>query len=263
MFCKLLKYDIKDIAKNMLSMYLIILLLGVFTKIFDVMSRNFSVFDYLKTGTEIILVIACIAGITYCFFIGFRNFYQKVLKDEGYLTNTLPVKKYQIILSKAISFNLMITITIIVVIIGLIIAFYTDGVFQTIWDIVKITVESMGYNIYVMLGFIIAIFLLSNITLINTFYCALSVGHGFSRNKLTYSLIIGVIIYFIYEILNVIGLIFLFVGNPDMFSQLEQDIPPENIFIQVFSISLTTMLILSTVTYFVTNHSLKNRLNLE
>lgn len=263
MFLKLFKHDLKDIGKGMLVIYLFLLATALLTRIFGMLGEKIYLFNDLKMATTILFVISCIASFVYCFILGIQKFHQKVLKDQGYLTNTLPVKKGSILASKLIALNFMMVVTLGVIILGIFFAYFEKEIFTAIWEMAKNSVEQVGYSIEWILVFLVGIFLLSNISLSSSVICALVMGHGFSKNKMGNSIGIGIILYVIYQVLNTIGVVILFLTTPEILNQLEQAVPPDYILEKVFSINIITMLILIIGTNYFAHHSLKKRLNLE
>lgn len=263
MLGKLLKYDIKDILKGMTPIYLVLILMALLIRGFGWLTEQVSVFQYITMITTVIFAILAIVSFVFCFLLSIKNFYQKILKDEGYLTNTLPVKKVSINTSKILSSMLIVIITGIVVIAACLIAFYTKNAFESFWTQIDMQLTQLGYNSYLYIALILGIIVLSYTATISMINCALAIGHGFSSNKLTYSVIAGVIIYFIYQIINIIGIVILIVVNPNLIENLETNIPTKQILEQVMILVLSNVAIIFSASYGITNHQLRHRLNLE
>jgi len=127
MLGKMLKHDLKDYSKSMIPICLMLFIISAVTRIFSLLGNNIenlkTMFNILFGISTFVFVIVIIVSFVYCFFISIRNYYKKVLKDEGYLTHTLPIKKSKIILSQVISSLIWILIIGIVVIVALEIAY--------------------------------------------------------------------------------------------------------------------------------------------
>lgn len=263
MLGKLLKHDIKDILKSMTPIYLVLIIMSILVRGFGWITQQIEVFQYITIITTVIFAIAVIISFVFCFLLSIKSFYQKILKDEGYLTNTLPVKKVSINTSKILASIITMIITVIVIIIACMIAFYTKGAFENIWNDIEMQSIQLGYNSYLYIGAMIGILIFSYTATISMVNCALAIGHGFNSNKLAYSAIAGVIIYFIYEIINVIGIVILIIINPNLIENLEANIPTKQILEQIMMIAIINGTIALITSYSITNHQLKNRLNLE
>ena len=98
MLGKLLKYEMKSQGKSLFLFWMAILGLGLLVRIFSLLEEAVPIFQYLIPISIFTFVLAIVLSLVYCFFLAIRNYYKKVLREEGYLTNTLPVKKSSIIL---------------------------------------------------------------------------------------------------------------------------------------------------------------------
>ncbi len=269
MLGKMLKYDFKDYSKSMLPMCLMLFIISILTRIFSVISENI---ENLKTAFSIlfgistfVFCIVIIVSLVYCFFISIKNYYKKVLKDEGYLTHTLPIKKSSIVLSQIITSTIWIIIIALVVILTLGIAYYEKELIDTIWNALNTEIEGQVIiSPMVTLIIICLMMLCSYISTILAIYCSMTIGHGFSNNKIGYSIIAGVIFYVAYQILGII-LILTIVGiNYNDLSVINSN--PEigtNVVFQVIIGAFIENFIIGAVAYILTNYNLKKRLNLE
>ena len=124
MLGKLIKYDFKAISRTLLP-----LLLGVFGATILAcisMKVNMSLPDYGDTSQVIraitglvsgLMLFAIIASIFICVIVIFQRYYRNFMKDEAYLTFTLPVTSTQHLWSKLITafiWEIICTIAIIV-----------------------------------------------------------------------------------------------------------------------------------------------------
>ena len=111
MLTKLLKYDFKSIFKSLAPIYLIAILLAFLTRIFNIAADKVSLLEY-PAGFVSGLTVIVIIGIPFITFIlGIAKYYTNMVKDEGYLTHTLPVRTTSILFSKIIIGSLIIFIT--------------------------------------------------------------------------------------------------------------------------------------------------------
>lgn len=269
MLGKMLKYDLKDYSKSMLPICLMLFIISIVTRIFSLLENNVeslkTMFSILFGISTFIFCIVIIVSFVYCFFISIRNYYKKVLKEEGYLTHTLPIKKGSIILSQIISSLIWILMTGVIVILTLAIAYYEKGMVSALWQ--ALNTELNGEIIVspmVTLIIIVAMMLCSYISTILAIYCSMAIGHGFSNNKIGNSIIAGVIFYVAYQILSVIGLgavVLLNYGNLETITNNSTIMM--NVIVQIIVIAFIVNIIIGIASYALTSHNLKKRLNLE
>lgn len=98
MLGKMLKYDLKAMSKTMLPFFLVIIGMTVLNSFFI----RFEWMTGIIAGSTIIFGLFIALGVTALVMI-ITQFYHNVLGDEGYLTNTLPVRVDVILLSKLFS----------------------------------------------------------------------------------------------------------------------------------------------------------------
>lgn len=111
MLCKLLKYDFKSMLRIFLPLWALILV----TTIFQTFMHNFGIqmgndILFLTNSTAsaiygiatIVLTALLVATFVLCTVLIIQRFYKGLLRDEGYLMFTLPVKPWQLVLSKLI-----------------------------------------------------------------------------------------------------------------------------------------------------------------
>ena len=82
----------------------------------------------------------------------------------------------------------------IVVIVTLAIAYYEKGMINTLWQVLNNEINGeIIVSPMVTLIIIVAMMLCSYISTILAIYCSMTIGHGFSNNKIGNSIIAGVI----------------------------------------------------------------------
>lgn len=104
MLGKLLKYEFKATARQMLPLYAITMIVGLFFGMSvrsDFLFYNSAQGVSTVTGVLLTVMTILISSVFFMTFIlGIRRFYNNIFKQEGYLTMTLPVHSWQILLSK-------------------------------------------------------------------------------------------------------------------------------------------------------------------
>ncbi|MDE5576812.1 MAG: hypothetical protein K2J11_05455 [Oscillospiraceae bacterium] len=106
MLGKLIKYDLMADWKKYSALYaatlLVSIMLAVTIEISEKMTNNrFLELMEIVFASVFMVLISAILILTIAFTV--MRFYNNVMKDEGYLTHTLPVHTWQIMLSKLIS----------------------------------------------------------------------------------------------------------------------------------------------------------------
>ena len=206
MLKKLLKYDFKSTTKSLLPFYGIIILLSALVRVTGIVKDHFPITKFIYAMMLVLFVIAIVAIVLYTFLVAIRHFYKTVLKDEGYLTHTLPVKRNHIILSQTITALIFFLISCITILIALFISFYSKGAIKTIFTTLNEIFKAMETNPTIGYTYIIIIGLVGYMSYVLIFYLSLILGHQKSKNKLVYSFIYGLIIYSIIQVLSFISL---------------------------------------------------------
>ena len=159
MLAKLIKYDMKSQSKIFASMYIFDMILAVFSLILSKVSHSYpnnyvlNAIDKLFFGALIFgLVVTAIVTLI----LTVMRYRTNLLRDEGYLMHTLPVKVSQLYFSKLISSLLWFAIYGVVVYIVVSIKFLDfTWIVKFISDLMK---ESGGQEIDVTKIFVMMIF---------------------------------------------------------------------------------------------------------
>ncbi|MCI9038342.1 MAG: hypothetical protein HFJ29_00430 [Clostridia bacterium] len=142
MLGKLLKYEMKSQGKSLFLFWMAILGLGLLVRIFSLLEEAVPIFQYLIPISIFTFVLAIVLSLVYCFFLAIRNYYKKVLREEGYLTNTLPVKKSSIILSFLITDVVALIVTVAFSFLGCLIALGSGSEeIRSMWEAFSISIE--------------------------------------------------------------------------------------------------------------------------
>lgn len=260
MLTKLLKYDFKSLAKILIPIYGIALLLALLTRVANLLSEKFSIFSVPSGFISAIFVIVLIGIPIVTFIFTILIFYRNLIKDEGYLMHTIPVSKHNIILSKTISSTSYLILSGIFVILLLFIGVYN------IWfdsKVLKFLSDALSHVDTIFLVLIALSIIISVVLNQLMFYASISLGQK-HNSKILYSIIYGVVLYNVTQILSVIILL------PFMLldSNYQQYIEGNNIF--NFSLvngfigaSLVVSVLFIIAYYFITVKVLDKKLNLE
>jgi hypothetical protein len=255
MLKKLLKYEYKATSRIMLPLYVILVFtaalsrLGISlndtTKMFGndfltVLNLGYA-FMYAIMQLVMFFVCAIIGGAT--FVICIQRFYTNLLTDEGYLTNTLPVKAYQLVLSKLLVSLTWVIASVFVGALGFGIIygdsanFFTSLINEIDINVLKGIVTFLIYVIYCILFF----------------YLAMSLGQLVNRHKkwMSFGALVAIntgvstVKMFIYILLSALNIDYM------------QDIMFN------FYVNDVIMAVLSVVYFVLVTKILENKLNLE
>ena len=108
---KLIKYDFMDASKLIIPFYIGMGVMGIVIRIFWFVLLNEKIDDRIKISTGVFqfmsyfsYVVVIIGIILMTYYVVIIRYYRSIYGNEGYLTNTLPIETYEIILAKLITF---------------------------------------------------------------------------------------------------------------------------------------------------------------
>ena len=131
MLRKLLKYDLRANMKIFLFIWPAIVLFALLERLAiqaDLTPPLSGIFINLTTT---LYILAVIAACVFALVISVIRFYSGLLRNEGYLMFTLPVKPWQLVLSKLLTALLTTIVTILLSILSTILLFTgVDGFFE-------------------------------------------------------------------------------------------------------------------------------------
>lgn len=223
MLGKLWKHEIKSSARVYGLMYaiavvftaLMIIYEGIFKHI-DIQIewiRRFadSIFSMLGIGYVIILIAVNILTIVYVIY----RFYQTMISDQGYLTHTLPVKTWQLLLSKMLAAYLFQVVSLAVSVLSVFAVIvsagfreeFTSGMNEMKYFLLN-RLNNTNFIIFLILAVLICI--VSGIFKTLQYYVCLCAGNLFNSHKLAGSAVVylvsNIVIGFIQTAMGVVGL---------------------------------------------------------
>ncbi|MDR1781420.1 MAG: hypothetical protein LBR40_00240 [Bacilli bacterium] len=207
MLGKLIKYDLRDILKNVVVLYVIGLLLSISIKICDRLFFNSSFRESFPTLTTVFTATLftafffIIAAINlYTLFRCVRRFYRNVLCQEGYLTNTIPIKKVFIIISNLIASTIVLMLSLMVCFLLILFLQYHDyTVFDSLKNIANGFNKEIGMSIYNFIGIMFITSILSTLSSMSIIYLAFSLGQLSNHNRVLFSILYGILIYIVIQ----------------------------------------------------------------
>ncbi len=259
MLKKLLKYDFKTLLHTLLPVYGISLILSILSNLFIRISKITPIFRVPMALITGLSILVCIGIVFITFIIGIVNFYRQTVKDEGYLLHTLPVSKNSIIISKLTSLIVMEFLSLIVTLVTLTITVNLDP--TKIIDVIKLVIERL--QDYKFTSFLVVLtVLIGQITNTLLIFVSISFGQRHSTNKLLYSIIYGVVIYNITQVITTVIYLPILLNNKYV-DALNETIPESSILNIMLIIAMGTSLVIGIIYYILTKKNLENKLNLE
>ena len=268
MLGKLIKNEFKATARNFLPIYLVMVIVAIFMKVIVEIQNNaggvlaesriIAILSMLSVVTFFIAIMAVIFG-TIVLIV--KRFYDNMLKDEGYLTFTLPVSTGQHIVSKVFTSYVWVICSGIVIFSSVLILLIGNGEFFVEAGKV-ITQIYRAVNAFDLWGYVVSFVVLIIIgiyTYIMMGYTCLSVGQNFNKHRVAGAFITYIAIYMITQICNAIFMVFLFGVNFE--SQMETI---ESTFFKPYIIYILIFTIIEAIAFTIVTHFMLDRkLNLE
>lgn len=280
MLGKLTKHELIASGRMIVPLYLALIFATLIGKLFiwlsskEVFLESVSAsFSRIVGAVSSLLTILCIFLIfaiivaTIIFII--IRFYKNYFTDEGYLMLTLPVRTSSLVLSKLFSAVLWSIVSFAVAIGAFLFIMNSEETassFKMFWrefmSLLERISPEMNIPVWGIIVEAILIFLLAIIGNYLMFYTAIAAGPSFSiKNRVVGSIVAYVIIYILVQIVSGIMVYVLSTVMPDYIATLS-----ENAGSALQSTILSTgslNLLLCLVFFFITNHLIKTKTNLE
>lgn len=213
MLRKLLKYDLRANMKIFLFVWPAIVLFALLERLAISANLNSTLSSILINTTTTLYVLAVVAACVFALVISVMRFYSGLLRDEGYLMFTLPVKPWQLVLSKLLTALLTVTVTVVLSILSTIILFtgvngFLDGLREMVRDLNEVF-SALSWILMVLLclaGICVGILQI---------YLSCSLGHLFRRHRVLFSVLAYYVINVVLEAIVVNGMILISAANPE------------------------------------------------
>ena len=204
MLLKLIKYDFREQFKEHIGLYALVLV----SALTEIISESFKL-DLVSVFIWILYSLSMIAMLICSFVIIVLYFRRNLLKDEGYLMNTLPVEPWMLYVSKFLTAFVLFILDLIVAVLSF--SIINRG-FAWIGDIIRNMSDEFanaGFTIspVVMFGSIAVISLLYTISML---FFSLTTGYRANGSKDANSVLTFIILYVIGQVANIIVMIFTF-----------------------------------------------------
>lgn len=269
MLGKILKYEFKATARVFFPLYGCLLLLAVLNIIMLKLNGLFqtdagSILNIIALFVTVLLFLYLIAVFLVTVILCIMRFYKNLLRNEGYLMNTLPVSGWTHIGGKLIASVVWSLISIVVIGLAGVLLFFglsglsLSGFFQEVvrlFQTIGTEINAEGYLVLLEVG---VLCLAGLIDFYLAVFAALTIGHSFYRHKMLFS----VIAYFVFSAVeNLINSGIIWVANHFSLMQITNDmtqVPHGYLWMLIGE-----MLVFAVIYGCIGRYFLKNRLNLQ
>jgi len=198
MLGKLLKYDLKWVYKLVVIFYILAFIFSVIGRAFGEIENSlvFNIVSQIAFGFAISMMVSSLIN---CLMRLWVRFVRNVYKDEAYLTHTLPVKKNTIYCSKIIAGLVCIFTTTIVAIVCLFICYYSEANIEALKLVLELAATTYNTTVVNLLLLISVVLFLEIMFILIVGYVGIILGHKSNKNKMAKSIIIGFVLYFIFQ----------------------------------------------------------------
>ena len=264
MLAKLLKYDFKAMFKIFLPLWGVLLVVSGVNRLISgsplAEGGGMGIFTSLL-GVMYVLLIMAVMVVTTVIIIA--RFYQGLLKDEGYLMFTIPVKPWQLLASKLISAMVISIISGVVALASVAIIAYFPEMGQVLAELWKMGMKNVPNFLPLVILLVVSLFV-GIICSVSQVYASMALGH-----RVGFAVLAFIVLSVIWSTVgSVIGMF----GYPDLTSTM---ISINEIEVSVDVAGISNVLLTATVWGLIldvvrcvvhlgiTNYILSRRLNLE
>ncbi|MBQ0078418.1 MAG: hypothetical protein KBS66_00815 [Eubacterium sp.] len=180
MTSKLLKYELKSSYQYMLIVWAAMIVASIGISLTVGMQDSAMESTFI---TNLIYVIpyllyfaaACALGVAMIFVIVIR-FYKGLLGDEGYLMHTLPVREWQLVVSRALAATIYTVGSILVVFISIVPFLIAANGFSEFFSVIGEVLGSISFKIFIIIVEVLILVIFSVLKSVYQVYAALAIG---------------------------------------------------------------------------------------
>lgn len=212
---KLLKYDLKWIYKVIAPLYLALIGCAILARLFGLIENSviFEIVTQIFVGATIALMVNLLINSVAR---SWTRFIRNIYKDESYLTHTLPVTSNAIFRAKTLAALATIFTTIVMIVLSFFIAFYSDELIEGIKSSLQIIAETYNTSVIAFLLLIAVVFFVEIMLAVLIGYVGIILGYRSNKSKVAKSIVFGLIIYSISQIVALGALVVYGVFNPEI-----------------------------------------------
>lgn len=272
MLGKLIKNEFKATYKMFVMLFSSLVILTLLTRFCIYIPFENTVFKIMTVILTIVYVAAMAFMSLLSLVLVIKRFYQNMLRDQGYLTHTLPVKMWQHLIAKVVTYAVWIMSSILAMLLSLYLFFvgkpkFTRGMNRFI----KEFKDMMSYpKMSIVLVLLILLIIAQIFVNVLNFMASLSLGQIFVKHKILGSI---VFYFFLNYVMGFITSLVMMV-IPDFttkMNNIENEITSvkqmvdsvANPMIAYFLIMLILQIFMAVVYFVISNYMLSKKLNLE
>ena len=205
---KLLKYDLRANLKIFLFIWPAILVFGLLERVALMAELPSKISAIFVNLTTVLFVLAVIAACVFALVISVIRFYSGLLRDEGYLMFTLPVRPWQLVLSKLLTAFLTLIVTGLVSFVSVGILF---GGIRGLLPSIRTSLEQSFGGIINGWGIALLVLLVMVQVAVSVLqiYLSCSIGHLFRRKRILFAVLFYYAINVVLETVAVTSIIVL------------------------------------------------------
>lgn len=270
MLGKLIKHEFKATVKIFGLLFGALLILTVLTRFCVYIPFDNTVFDILNGLLTVFYVIG-VAGLTmFAVVVVVMRFNRSMLRDEGYLTHTLPVKTWQHLMAKGITYTVWIIASVVMMFVSLFLFFVGTDKFSRFLHPFNKFIHNVDKGLLILL---IVVMIFQVIANLYNFFAALSLGQIFTKHKIAGAVLFYFVLNYAMSFLTT-GMMMLvpnFVGDVNKMDEkinaaknlTEIMDAVGNAMYLLLIFGLVANIILTIVYFAVSNYMLSKKLNLE
>ena len=220
---RLIKYDLKELFKKHIALYIVTLLAAFGCWALHVLSEYVPDNGITPVAYPVMIavyVIVCVVLFIVSIVFVILYFRRSMLKDEGYLTHTLPVPVWLIYVCKLISGYIIYLVNFVVIVVSVCIAIARVDWIWRVPESINEQLNVLGYK-GSFCTLIIILIILSGIYMYAMFFFCMCMGYTANGNRDAFSFVTYIAVYIVGQILNVIVLLLTPIkGNGNMFEEM-------------------------------------------
>ena len=261
---KLLKYDLRANMKIYLFIWPAVILFAIIERIAISVDLDGKLGTVLVATTTTLFVLGVIAACVFSLIVSIVRFYSGLLRDEGYLMFTLPVKPWQLLLSKFLTALFTLAVTAVLSYGGIALMFSgTTGVQQLLHGIK----EFFGALSFGPALLFVLLMLAALANMILRVYFVSCLGHLFRRMRIFFSILFYYIITILIQVAAMVAIMGIAILPADSWlcslAQWFGTLGANSALSLVFGGLLLLNIVAGCVYFFVSEVILRKRLNLD
>lgn len=203
MLGKLIKYEFKGTYKLFGLLFGALILLALLSRFCIFVPFDNFIYDIFTGFITVAYVISVFCITLACTVIVMMRFNRHMYKDEAYLTHTLPVKPWQHIVAKLVTYTVWLIASVIMMLTSLLVYFVNTDEFDSILDFINEFFELIGENpvLIVSIILVLVVCIIQTMVTLLAYMSALSLGQIFRKHKIAGA------VFFYFVLNNIVGTI--------------------------------------------------------